>query len=222
MANVDRKPIVIGRDRFFFGKKPPILSKSSLKLISSICSSFFDWLHICYLWWTCFSTYSRHIHGYKLCSLFPLTCSFIRMRQTSYRGFSRKTKRSKPDPLISRSLYDVLSLNNCRFGDFFDRIYSIELEIKNTTDTYRSASYLDIPLEIDSEGRLRTKLYDKRDDFNFLIVRGLLLTRKLLNQRFLLVKLKSSLRKIYGRDHDLVDRYGIFVSQMTTNMFHLS
>ena len=144
------------------------------------------------------------------------------MRQTSYRGFSRKTKRSKPDPLISRSLYDVLSLNNCRFGDFFDRIYSIELEIKNTTDTYRSASFLDIPLEIDSEGRLRTKLYDKRDDFNFLIVRGLLLTRKLLNQRFLLVKLKSSLRKIYGRNHDLVDRYGIFVSQMTTNMFHLS
>jgi len=26
--------------------------------------------------------------------LFSPTCSFIRMRQTSYRGFSRKTKRS--------------------------------------------------------------------------------------------------------------------------------
>ena len=46
--------------------------------------------------------------------------------------------------------------------------------------------------------------------------RGLLLTRKLLNQGFLLVKLKSSLRKCYGRHHDLVDHYGIFVSQMTT------
>ena len=32
--------------------------------------------------------------------------------------------------------------------------------------------------------------------------RGLLLTRKLLNQGFLLVKLKSSLRKFYGRHHD--------------------
>jgi hypothetical protein len=31
-------------------------------------------------------------------------------------------------------------------------------------------SYLDLQLEIDSEGRLRTKLYDKRDDFNFPIV----------------------------------------------------
>ena len=42
--------------------------------------------------------------------------------------------------------------------------------------------------------------------------RGLLLTMKLLNQGFLLVKLKSSLRKIYGRHHDLVDRYGISVT----------
>ena len=52
--------------------------------------------------------------------------------------------------------------------------------------------------------------------------RGLLLTRKLLNQGFLLVKLKSSLQKCYGRHHDLVDRNGISVSQMTTDMFHLS
>jgi hypothetical protein len=39
---------------------------------------------------------------------------------------------------------------------------------------------------------------------------------------FLLVKLKSSLEKDYGRHHDSVDRYGISVSQMTTDMFHLS
>jgi len=37
-----------------------------------------------------------------------------------------------------------------------------------------------------------------------------------------MVKLKSLLRKFYGRHHDLVDRYGIFMSQMTTDMFHLS
>ena len=52
--------------------------------------------------------------------------------------------------------------------------------------------------------------------------KGLLLARKLLNQGFLLVKLKSSLRKVYGRHHDLVDGYGIYVSQMTKDMFHLS
>jgi hypothetical protein len=60
--------------------------------------------------------------------------------------------------------------NNSRFGDFVDRISPVELEIKDTTDTDRSASYLDIHLEIDSEDRLRTKLYDKRDDLNLPIV----------------------------------------------------
>ena len=48
----------------------------------------------------------------------------------------------------------------------------------------------------------------------------LLLSRKLLNQGFLLVKLKSSFWKLYGHPHDLVDRYGISVSQMTMYMFH--
>ena len=33
-----------------------------------------------------------------------------------------------------------------------------------------SVSYLDLPLAIDSEGRLRTTFSDKRDDFNFPIV----------------------------------------------------
>ena len=32
----------------------------------------------------------------------------------------------------------------------------------------------------------------------------------------------SSLRKFYGRNHDLVDRYLISMLQMTTDMFHLS
>ena len=123
----------------------------------------------------------------------------------------------------------------------------------DTTDTDRSASYLDLNLEIDTGGRLRTTLYDKRDDFNVAIVyfpficsnisaapaygvyiaqlirysrtcgsykdvldRGLLLTRKLPNQGFLLVKLKSSRGKFYGRHHHLVDHYGISVSQITT------
>jgi hypothetical protein len=54
------------------------------------------------------------------------------------------------------------------FGDFVnDRIYLIELEIKDTTDTDRSVSYPDTNIEIDSEVRLRTNIYYKRDDFIF-------------------------------------------------------
>ena len=45
---------------------------------------------------------------------------------------------------------------------------------------------------------------------------------EVLNQGIILVKLMVSFRKCYGRHHDLVDRYKIYVSQMTTNMLHLS
>jgi len=37
-----------------------------------------------------------------------------------------------------------------------------------------------------------------------------------------MIRLKSSLRKFYGRHQDLVNRYGVSVSQMTTDMFRLS
>ena len=87
--------------------------------------------------------------------LFSSTCSLFRTRQTSYRGFSRKTKKklARFFNFTFRYIDNVLSLNNSRFGDFVERIYPIELEIKDTT-----------------EGRWRTKPYDKRDDFNFPIV----------------------------------------------------
>jgi hypothetical protein len=54
---------------------------------------------------------------------------------------------------LFRYIDDALSLNNSKFGDFVDRIYPIELEIKDTTDTDRVASYLDLHIEIDSDGR---------------------------------------------------------------------
>ena len=60
---------------------------------------------------------------------------------------------------------DVVSLNH-----FVDRIYPIEPEIKDATDTDKFTSYIDLHLAIDSERRLRIKLYDKRDDFNIPIV----------------------------------------------------
>jgi hypothetical protein len=52
-----------------------------------------------------------------------------------------------------------------------------KLEIKDITDTERSASYLDLHLEIDTEGRLRTKPYDKRDVFIFPIVNFLFICK---------------------------------------------
>lgn len=64
-----------------------------------------------------------------------------------------------------RYINDVLSLNNSQFGDYQHSIYPNGLD---TTDTQKIASYLD--LHLDNGGRLKTKLYDKSDDFRFPIV----------------------------------------------------
>jgi hypothetical protein len=97
-----------------------------------------------------------------------------------------------------RYIDDVFSLNNSRFGDFVDRIYPIELEIKDTTDTDRSASYLDLHLEIDSEGRLRMKLNDKRDDFNFPIASSNPAHGEVYLIQHYVIKFVSDLRQVSG------------------------
>jgi hypothetical protein len=47
------------------------------------------------------------------------------------------------------------------------RIYLCWFLVKNTSDTEKSASYLDRNIENYNVKRLKTKLYDKRDDFSF-------------------------------------------------------
>ena len=69
-----------------------------------------------------------------------------------------------------RYIDDVLSINNSRFAEFLQLIYPPELEVKETTDTASSASFLDLYLEFDDSGQIKTKIYDKLDDFNFKII----------------------------------------------------
>jgi hypothetical protein len=49
------------------------------------------------------------------------------------------------------------------------------------------------------------------------LIRGLLLTKKLLKQGFLVVKLKSSLLKFDGHHRDFVNGYGVLVSVSTND-----
>ena len=64
-------------------------------------------------------------------------------------GFIRERFRKKDKKLaisfnlMFRCIDDVLSLNNTKFGDCVKRIYPIELLKEDTTDTIKSASYLD-------------------------------------------------------------------------------
>ena len=106
-------------------------------------------------------------------------------------------------------------------------------------------------LSIESDGQLRTSLYDKRYDFNFYITNFLFLSSnipsqpaygvfnsqliryaracssfecfilrvarlssKLLGQGYVFERLKSSLRKFYGRYWDLIKHYEVSQSQM--------
>ena len=54
---------------------------------------------------------------------------------------------------------EVLSMKNTRFAEYLEFIYPRELEIKETTETAASSSYLDCYLYTDN-GKLNTRLYD--------------------------------------------------------------
>ena len=54
------------------------------------------------------------------------------------------------------------------------------------------------------------------------IHRALLLKKKLTKQGYVATRLRSSLQKFYGRHHELVDKYGVTISVMRTDLFSLS
>ena len=93
--------------------------------------------------------------------LFSLNWSLF-VSSRLHAGLHKKTKLDRSFNITPRIKFLSPNNSNCD-----DHIYPIELEIKDTTDTARSASYPH--LENDSEGLLRTKHYDIRDYPNFLI-----------------------------------------------------
>jgi hypothetical protein len=113
--------ILFCKKTFWFYKK------SSLKLISSKCSSL--WLSIYVILGGRVFQHSRHFYGYQL-----LIADLI--------NYSYDTE------FIQRLLKKNEKKLCTKFGDFGDRIYPVDLEIKDTTYTSRSASYLDLHLEI--------------------------------------------------------------------------
>jgi hypothetical protein len=68
-----------------------------------------------------------------------------------------------------RYIDGVLSVNKHNFQSYVLLTCPGKQEIKDTTKSDISASYLNILLDIDSNGRLKT-LYEKHHDFNFSIV----------------------------------------------------
>ena len=58
-------------------------------------------------------------------------------------------------------------MNHSYFDNYLGQMYPAELEIKDTTKSNTSASYLALLLSIGRDSQLRTSFYDKHDDFNF-------------------------------------------------------
>jgi hypothetical protein len=65
-----------------------------------------------------------------------------------------------------RYIDDILSINNSRFEEFLPLIYPPELEVKVTTDTASSASFLDLYLEFDDSGHTFSKHVQQYTSFS--------------------------------------------------------
>ena len=80
--------------------------------------------------------------------------------QTLHRSGSKRAAKCFNN--THRYMDDLISLNNPCISNYLHHIYPDELEIKETTESVNSASYLDLFLEI-RQNTLHTKLYDKRE-----------------------------------------------------------
>ena len=69
----------------------------------------------------------------------------------------------------SRYLDDICNIDNPYFDNFVSYIYPKELKLNKTNVSCTSVSFLDLDLNI-SNDIVTSKVYDKRDDFDFQIV----------------------------------------------------
>ena len=69
----------------------------------------------------------------------------------------------------SRYLDDILNINNVYFDNMVSQIYPSELQLNKANASDTEAAFLDLHLSI-SNDIVSTKIYDKRDDFDFEIV----------------------------------------------------
>ena len=94
--------------------------------------------------------------------------------------------------LCYRYIDDLIVFNIKKFIDYVKDIYLSELNVEKANRLDDQANYLDLTFIISHNIRLYTKLYDKRDDFNFHIV----------NFPFLLSNIPSG------------PSYGVYISQL--------
>ena len=105
-------------------------------------------------------------------------------------GGHRKLARSFS--LCYRYIDDLIVFHNKKFGDYVKGICPCQITVEKANTSDDLANYLDLTFITESNNRLYTKLYDKRDDCDFHIV----------NFPFLSSNIPSSLS------------YGVYISQL--------
>ena len=91
----------------------------------------------------------------------------------------------------SRYIDDLLKINDIYFEQMVNRIYPAELQLNKANSSDTEAPFLDLNLSI-SNGTVSSKIYDKRDDFDFDIVNFL----------------------FFDRDVPRRTTYGVYISQL--------
>ena len=90
------------------------------------------------------------------------------------RDFMKSLSRENQADIIeafnsTKYLDDLFNIYNIYFDQMMDRIYPTELQLNRANSSDTEAPFLDLNLCI-SNGTVSTKIYDKRDDFDFDIV----------------------------------------------------
>ena len=85
------------------------------------------------------------------------------MNRSGHRRFVRSFN------LCCRYIDDLIVFNNKKFLDYLKEIYSSQLTVEKAKNSDHLADYLALTFIIDSGGKLSTRLYDKRDDFDSML-----------------------------------------------------
>ena len=145
----------------------------------------------------------------------------------------------------SRYLDDLLNIDNIHFEQMVHRIYPAELQLDKANASDTEAAFLDLNLSIHND-TVSTKIYDKRDDFDFilLIFRSLMAMsldvsvyeisqlirfarasshvtdfnnrNKLLKQGYRYHILRKAFSKFYRRHFELIEKYHVSLKKKTT------
>ena len=117
----------------------------------------------------------------------------------------------------SRYLADLLNIDNIHFEHMVHRICPAELQLNKANASDTEAAFLDLNLSIHND-IISTKIYDKRDDFNFDIVNFPFLDSDVPQRPsygvYIYISLREAFSKFYRRHFELIEKYHVILKKL--------